>query len=441
MGTVIASAVISAVLAHGAAAQSPQGEAPSPCRLEYESVLFNPQDLAAARRYVDCLVRNDRTEQAIAELERILLLYPQTPELELRLAQLYLELDSYEAAQARAETVLESPEATARQQRQARRIATLSQTGGDRQIAFGSLFFGISGQTNASRGPDDDIVNLAGQQILLDDEIREQSDLTAFGLLRGGYRYEFGDTGDRLELNAVGFGETYLDLDDLNTLYGSLDAGPRFDLRGQGLGAISLRPFVGGRHMRIGGEANFSAYRAGLNYRKQLERELFRDVTLQVEQRAFNDSDAFPANSNRDGQVYTLSYELRDPRPNPVGWQLSGAYEYADLDRGFESYHALSVGAGVDYRFRQGLLLRQGPETVYLRGSLEGRLYRDPDPLIDPDDEQRTYDTRIAAGHEIRFTRWSWASVEIGYEKNFSNYEIDEYDNAYVQVGIGFNWN
>lgn len=442
LAVVVGVAGLQAGLAHAAEpTQLAQADGMSACRLDYESVLFNPHDLDASRRYVDCLIRNDRTEQAVGELERILMLYPETPELRLRLARLYLDLDSYTAAQARAETVLNAPNASARQQRQARQIVSLSQARGDRQQVFASLFFGLSGQTNASRGPDDDIVNLGGNRILLDDDVQDQADFTSFASFQGGYRYDFADSGHRLELNAVGFGEKYFDLADLDTLYGSADIGPRFDLGGQGLGALTLRPFIGGRHMRVGGDRNFNALRLGLNARQQLGPALLRDVTFQIEKRWFNDTDLFPTNSDRDGEVYTLRYQLRDPRPRPIGWRISGAYEFADLERGYESYHAASLGAGVDYRFRQGLLLNTGPETVYLRGRLEGRLYRDPDPLVDPDDDQQTLDTRIAGGHEVRFTPWSWGSLELGYEKTFSNYEIDEYDNAYVQIGIGFNWN
>jgi tetratricopeptide (TPR) repeat protein len=421
-------------------AQAEGGPAPDSPEARYEAAFeAMMQDLSNPERsfeFAEAAVEVGDVRGAIAALERILLLNPNLPNIALELGILYQRVGNNALAAQYLEQALTAEQVPEPIRQRAEDMLAVAEAAVSRHQFHGSLFAGMRFETNSNAAPEG--VRLAGQPDLRPDE-PERDDISGLGSAALEYDYLLdSQAGNAIETNALLFAQRYARSQELDTELVDIDVGPRLHLGRIASPLISVRPFARAAYVRLDDETYLWRYGGGVEAEKTLSPRLFADGSLAVVYQDFSDTEEEPFASDRSGiQVEAdagLAYLLR------ATTTLSGRLDYTrrDADEGFEAFHAVGLTLAATERYNGPFQIVDEPWSATLSGAVEYSAYDDPDPQIDPDEEQEDWRFDVALTTSIPLTQ-SVSFVTTGRYTNVeSTLPNEEYDNFALTLGVGW---
>ncbi|MEM6623435.1 MAG: tetratricopeptide repeat protein [Pseudomonadota bacterium] len=389
----------------------------------FDRMLAAPDDLDLMFEYAQLSIRLQDFEAAISTLERMLIYRQDLPRVRLELGVAYFNLGSYAAAQLYFEQVLEDPETPdivrARVGRFMEEIANRTRPHNYRLIATA----GLTHATNATLGPDGNRVlfqgNLAtliaGQQEA-DSGVRVTLDLR--------HTYDLGQEDADTWRTEVGFyGVRYFDTDDGDVGFVRVRTGPRLSLDEQAFGP-KLRPYTELQYLTSENRGLFFGGGVGLEYLDTLSPVLsvYGDVGLIYRnyfRQEFSDEDSVSTYAAA-GLAYlpVRNFILRST--------LITSYDDADGDENSNVEVGLRMSG--EYKYDVGLSQIDGLWTASAFAEVRGRMFNEPDPLVDPNSRRNDVDFRAGVRHIFAIQQGFGVQIDVDglvRRSNIRNFDLE----------------
>lgn len=395
-------------------------------------VLNNPANPEASFQLARIAASKGEFPIAIAALERLLILYPDLANIRLELGVLYLRTGSPALGASFIRKAMESPDAPPEVRARADELLAVADEQGRPLRYSAQVTVGLIHDSNANFGPPDG-TTVGGIPVT---DGTGDGDSSVFFSVSGQLRYDPGlQAGHLLALDAGYYGRRYGDQSDLDL--DRLFIAPGIDLN---------LSHAMGRPASLGFRADFSELRRdGERYLR--ERGLRASFGYPLDPRNqlnlgaywadqdYISSAAFPANDRRDGKrsgVQLRFAHALDPQQS-VAFEIGAGTKSAAVD--YEAYR--EYGISVDYRRAiKPLWGDRGPWLIGASASVTARRYDGPDPAIDADASQKDRIFGIVARLGIPLTEKAALSLEGGHTRQSSTYDIKEYDNTYLYLGL-----
>lgn len=403
----------------------------------FQKILDDPSDLEAGFAYAVLSTRVGDYEAAIATYERMLILRPGTPRLQLELAALYFRLGAYPRARQLFDRVLALPETpdTVR-----RRIAGyMAVIEGDRKQRggfSGMLSIGARTESNANGAPDRDSISLNGRDFELAPDSRAAGDssLQLGALLR--YRQPISKQGDVLDVSLAAASSRYREMGELGSDGVELRLGPDFSLNRWGLrdGRVAVAGLLGqtwldgSRYMHAGGLA--------LAFRKPVGRESLIAANIDWRDERYTPAADMASAKGYSGDRYRASVSYS--RQLADDWQLllSPGVERREAKLDFNSYWEPRFNLGVNYRYPALLGKRSQPWVLALSAQAARRHNDVPMTVVSRDTRQRGNELVLQAVQTIPLRGSTDLQLYAGYRRLHSNYALREYSNRFAGFSL-----
>lgn len=371
---------------------------------------------------------------AIAALERVLLINPNLPNIALELGVLYQRVGNNVLASQYLEQALAAEQVPPPVRERAEALLGTAEAAISPHQLNGSLFVGLRAETNANAAPE--LARFLGEPV---EPEEEQEDLSILGAATLDYSYAFGtQSGDALEVDALAFGQQYLESTELDTELLELTVGPRFYLGPVERPYLALRPFAETGYLRLGGEGYLFRYGGGFEAANTLSARLYVDGTLGVFGQDFSNTEEQTDAADRSGfQVEAdagVAYLLR---PTTT---LSGRLDYTrrEANADFESFHEVGVSLAATERYDGPIDIVDVPWSATLSLDVSYADYDEPEPIIDPDNAREDIRLDVSLTNNIPLTPDVSLSTTGRYILNESTLPNFEYDNLALTVGVGW---
>ena len=416
----------------------------------FEAMLADPTNTEKAFAFADAAVAVGDLYGAISALERILLVDPDRPDIQLRLGELYRQVGAAELAQLHLGEGITSRDIPEPIRRQAEIL--LESTRDQLALAesphrfFGAINVGGRYETNANAGPDSNEIRVFGfEGPFLSDEDKEKDDFSALAVADLSYWYDFGtQPGDRLEADLLLLGTRYTDLSEVNTFLVDAELGPRFFLgeyiRDAGTQFLSVRPFATGGYFALDDDTYLKSYGGGLNTRMLVTPTVVVDTTFEAVRQDFDNTSKEPTASNQTGYYYTAVPSVIWAATPTTLVTLEGLFGHRDSNEGFESFRELGVVLGATQFFQVPFQwVTDQPWSASLAGAYRNTQYSDPDPLIDPDEKRDDdrYDINVNLQVPLP-VEGLFVSTDLQQTWNESNIPNDQFDNTAVTLAVRY---
>lgn len=403
----------------------------------FQKILEQPADLDAGFAYAVLSTRVGDYEAAIATYERMLILRPGTPRLQLELAALYFRLGAYPRARQLFERVLALPETPDTVRRRiAGYMAVIEGERKQRGGFSGMLSLGTRMESNANGAPDRDSISLNGRDFELAPDSRAASDssLQLGALLR--YRQPVSKQGDVLDVSLAAASSRYRELADLGSDGLELRLGPDFSLNRWGLrdGRVALAGLFGqtwldgARYMHSAGLA--------VAFRKPVGRESLIAANIDWREERYTPAPELASAKGYSGERYRASVSYS--RQLADDWQLllSPGVERRQARVDFNSYWEPRFNLGVNYRYPALLGKRSQPWMLALSAQTARRVNDVPMAVISRDQRQRGNELVLQAVQTIPLRSSTDLQLYAGYRRLHSNYELREYSNRFAGFSL-----
>lgn len=420
----------------------PETAGPTTARLEAQRrVLFarmqaNPRDLDAAFSYANISSQLGDLEAAIATYERMLIIAPNTPRIQLELAALHFRLGAMGSAKGYFDQVYRRPDLPEPVRRkieaynrsiEARRRATSGFSG---QLSFGARY-----QSNANTAPSGTTISLNGYDFVLDPASRGASDISALVAGQVGYKLPLGHRGDFLHFSLAGSLSEYGERNELDSRTIEARVGPDFSLNRFGLrnGRMTAQVFAGKSWLEGAEYVDTKGVFMGL--RAPVGRNMQWAVTLDWRDEDYATSKIRPVASAYSGNRTTVNALLtRQMAPN---LQVMGGvfHERRDARADFHSYRETGAQAGVSHRHKALIGNNPRPWTVSVTAKVGRRNYDAPQPSVNRTTAQRSTEYLVQAVETVPLTDAVSVTIFGGIRGSDSNYDLRTYDDKF----LGFN--
>jgi hypothetical protein len=232
----------------------------------YDQMVQQPTNYDLTSAYVKIATDRGDFEAAIGALERLLFYNPNLGQVKYELGVLYYRLGSFEMAKryfrealadgnldAATKARIEANLANADKQTQPSRLSVFAQTG-------------VRYQTNASYAPSSGVVRFEGADYGLLPSQGLQSDGNAFQLFGISHDYDLqNETGIVLETRVTGYATEQFHLTDLDVALFDGSLGPRIPLALNTLPGVTIKPYVAGGDVLLGGSPYFASVGGGVS--------------------------------------------------------------------------------------------------------------------------------------------------------------------------------
>jgi len=410
-------------------------EAAKPAEVEqaFQDLLADLSNPEKSYRYAQLAVQAGDIRGAIASLERLLRLNPNLDNIRLELGVLYYRLGSTDLALSYMRQAVKSPDIPPEIKHRAEEYIATAERQASPERFSGSLSLLGRYDTNVNLGPSS--ANIAGGT--LNPEATAHSDFSV--VLAGSAQY-LRDLGlqdySRLEVNGTAYVQRYKEQDDFNIGLAQLDIGPGMQVGDIDSRPIFLRPYATGLYLGLGDESYLSQFGGGLTVTLPVSADFAIHLNGEGSFLKFYNSDFRPTATDQTGPeargVVTLTYAIAQNQQI----ELIGGYVRDDAEKSFEAHDdrriMLSYSIGLESPIRN---VKQ-PWLVTLGTAYFNLDYDSPDPHL-PGTPSR-HDDRFQVSLTTAFPiSDSWAIIAaVGYTRNNSNVEFDDYDNVDVFTGI-----
>lgn len=403
-----------------------QGESPE-LRREFEilfqRLLESPSDRALNERFIQVALLLNDTDAAIGALERLIFYNQQDPDLNYRLGSLYLQIESYVAAQTFFEVALAAPTASPEVREQASRGIAAAQEGLEGPPITGFAQAGIRYQTNANAAP----AEIANQT---DASFLETPDWNSFALLALSHREPF--EGGVWEADATFYYADQFEIHRLDLGFAQIEAGPRLNL-GE-TGALSIRPYGLAEGVLLGQDPYQLAYGGGASIRAAAESASIEPY-FEYRNREFFNSEDYPKATEQTGEFFTYAADASAGLGERAGLTARGGLNHNEAnveDRSYDEYFA-------EMSLRLDLALSEAAGASPLSITPFAGVSWTEYAAIDPDDPvpvlREDFRWRAGARAQLPVGETFGLGFQVQYTKNESNIDTFDYDNLQLTAG------
>ncbi|MGE8231811.1 MAG: tetratricopeptide repeat protein [Stenotrophomonas sp.] len=403
----------------------------------FQKILDDPADLDAGFAYAVASTRLGDYEAAIATYERMLIVRPATPRLQLELAALYFRLGAYPRARQLFDRVLALPETPDPVRRRiAGYMAVIEGERKQRGGFSGMLSIGARAESNANGAPDRDSISLNGRDFELAPDSRAASDssLQLGALLR--YRQPLSKQGDVLDVSLAAASSRYRDLGELGSDGLELRLGPDISLNRWGwrdariavAGLLGQTWLDGTRYMHSGGLA--------VAFRKPIGRESLLAANVDWRDERYTPAAEMASAKAYSGDRYRASVSYS--RQLADDWQLllNPGVERRKAQVAFNSYWEPRFNVGVNYRYPALLGKRSQPWMLAVTAQAARRRNDVPMTVVSRDTRQRGNELVLQAMQTIPLRSGTDLQLYAGYRRLHSNYALREYNNRFAGFSV-----
>lgn len=364
----------------------------------FERLISEPDNLDLMFDYAKLSIRLEDYEGAISTLERMLIYRQDLFRVRLELGVAYFRLGSYAASELYFDQVLADPNTpeSVKQNIQPYKDAIAGRTQRSRFSVLANV--GITHATNATQGPDSNVVLLAGNNAQLVSGTSE-ADTGMRVILNVSHIYDLQQADDdfwRTDFNF--FGVKYFSTEEGDISLVRVRTGPRLSLDAQQFGP-KIRPYVEGQYITSESRGLFASYGIGAEVTDTLspEMSLYTDVGLRYRnyfRSEFTDEDNYSF-YGLAGLAYlperdlimrgTALFEL-DSASDPRFTSTTGGRENSNAEFGLR--------LSAEYQYETGIewVDRKWSTSAYLEG--RARFFEEADPIVDPTKRRFDFDLR-----------------------------------------------
>jgi tetratricopeptide (TPR) repeat protein len=418
-----------------------QGASPSQAANPEYHALFkrmyaDPKNLNVTFQFADVAVKAGDYEAAIGALERVLFFNPNLPRVRLQLGVLYFKLGSYRMARSYLEQAQGSPSSPPEVQSEAAQfIAEI-----DRRLnpqKWGVFAHtGLRYQSNANAGPNGLLVRSLGQDAVINNQFAKQPDWNWFALFGASYTYDIEGSGVSLEAGLVGYYAKQFKLSQFDLGLIELQMGPRFAL--PSIPGGSIKPYVIGVAASLDSALYFTAPGAGVSMRFNLGDFAKVEPFVEIRDRTFRDSMAFPTAAQQSGTLTTVGVAAEGAAFGPVRWFGRATFDRNHTDEGvfdFNGYERWSIDVGFPVAFSMpwGASTRQ--MVVTPTAGLSRAEYGGANITVDPDTVRHDREWRVGMLFDVQLYERYGLRTQVQYARNHSNLSNYDFSNFSVTFG------
>jgi tetratricopeptide (TPR) repeat protein len=234
----------------------------------YDQMMQQPANYQVTVDYVKVAVQRGDYEAAIGALERLLFYNPNLPLVKFELGVLYYRLRAFDIAKRYFTEAQANPDLNAATKAKIEVYLADADTQSLRSRLSGFLQTGLRYQSNASFSPDGGVTRFNGQTFNLPPTSGGNSDANWFGLVGLSHDYDLQDgPGDVLETRVFGSLTQQFRFNNLNVGLVEASVGPRLSLPSGLLSDATIKPYVAGGNVWVGGSQFLSSKGAGVSLR------------------------------------------------------------------------------------------------------------------------------------------------------------------------------
>jgi tetratricopeptide (TPR) repeat protein len=361
----------------------------------FQDTLRQPANLDVLFKFAGLATQTGDLEGAISALERMLLINPALPRVQLELGVLYYRLGSYEVARTYLEASLKSPALPADVRSRAEQFMADIEKKQSRSQLAGELFMGWRYQSNANLGPATSTVRLFGQVANLNQAAVGTSDWGVVSSAQVRHTYDLGrQDKSAIETYLTAYSNRQFQLSAANVSLLDLTTGPRFQVFQGIFEDISLKPFLTAGYVWVNDTPYYGSYGAGLEAGMLLADRLRNISTFVWRKQNNTDTSYLPTNSQFSGIQFsgTTSFQYQLSDLVTVFFNGSGQ-RYQTEQTIWQNYTLWGVGGGISLRFADPLFKTALPWSINLSINEQWWSYDAPDPIVDPGTSRLQADT------------------------------------------------
>lgn len=401
----------------------------------FQRMLSDPSNLDIAFEYAALSEQVGDLEAAISTLERMLVFAPGLPRLQFELGVLYYRLGSWSTAQSYFTTVMQQPVVPDDVRNQIGLYMAHIETRLQGNQSFGEIGVGLRYQTNANAGPDSPFIDIGGLQFELDPGAMGAADSNAYVTARFHNSLDLASQGDRFDIDVNAYGAIYREEDQLNTGVIDLSFGPNFNLAAIGIDNARLALHADLGAAILSGDPYIASAGVGADFISTLDARTRLTLSGTARHEEYFDSDLRPHASDRSGQRYTGSARIDYMLTPDVALftLLHSTRTLASVDYLSSWKAGASGGVIVSIDSPTG-----GTQDWALTGSagIEREVADANDPMISMTEAEVKNTGYLSAGLIVPLGESFTLNSSVTYSISESNYDLSNYDNTAVSVGV-----
>jgi tetratricopeptide (TPR) repeat protein len=401
----------------------------------FQRMLADPSNLDLAFEYAALSEQVGDLEAAISTLERMLVFAPGLPRLQFELGVLYYRLGSWSTAKSYFTTVMEQPLVPddVRNQIGAYMGQIASREAGSQ--SFGEVGIGLRYQTNANAGPGSPFVDTIFGELILDPGALGVADTNGYVTARFRNSIDLAGQGDRFDIDVAAYGAIYREEEQLNTGVIDLSFGPNYNLAAIGIDNARLALHGDFSAAILSGDPYIASAGVGADLITTLDARTRLTLSAEARHEEFYDSDLRPTSSDRSGQRYGAGAR--------IDYILTPDVALFTLLETTRTIAAVDYLSGWKVGASGGVIVSIGSPTGgnedwALTGSagIERDVADANDPVISPTDAEVKNTGYLSAGLIVPVGESFTLNSNVTYSISDSNYDLSNYDNTAVSVGV-----
>jgi hypothetical protein len=375
---------------------------------------------------------------AIAALERILLSNPDLANIKLELGLLYLRVGNAALAKNYLQEAYDSPDAPEAVRSRVQEALGNANLGLDRTRVDGFVQSGMRYQSNPNGSPGEvSIVLPGGVPVIVGSDglsVTRESDFSFFSSANVTVSHRLGDQRNSSLVGSINVGQqTYLDVEDIDTIYVGGEVGPRFLLGSATAPTGYIRPFVSASYLSLGGADYFAAYGGGATVSVEPKFGLLLGATAAYTRRDYQNSGIRPRATDQTGDYFAGSASLYWQATSGTGVRLALIAERADTNAPYWSRDTIGASFGLDNRIG---LFRGSGATLRMGAAYRSNKYDDIDPLVSLTEVRSEDRFELSAGLDIPILQR--AALNLRFQQTWNEADLPNYDynNTLASVGV-----
>lgn len=400
----------------------------------FQRMLADPSNLDLAFKYAALSEQVGDLEAAISTLERMLVFAPGLPRLQFELGVLYYRLGSWSTAKSYFTTVMQQPVIPDDVRNSIGAYMAQIETREQGSQSFGEVGVGLRYQTNANAGPDSPFVDIGGIEFELDPGALGAPDTNAYVTARFHNSMDLAGQGDRFDIDVSAYGALYRQEDQLNTGVIDVKFGPNYNLAAIGIDNARLALHGEVSAAILSGDPYIASAGFGADFISTLDARTRLTISADARHEEYFDSDFRPNSSDRSGQRYTGSVRIDYMLTPDVAMftLLDSTRTVASVD--YLSSWKAGASTGVVFNMKSPTGGKE-PWAITTSAGLDREIADAADPMISTDAEVK--DTAyLSAGLIVPVGESFVLNSSITYSVSQSNYDLSNYDNTAVSVGL-----
>ncbi len=439
--TGVAAAAILAVTSFGAMAQSASADAGVVAQMKAQKQLVaaNPDDVRALFDLAMLQKQAGYRGDAIKSLEKVRMMRPDLPRVDLELAMLHYAVGDYALAKPYFANARNSSEASPKLREQ----IDLYMADIDRRLSpsstHGNVVVGLSFQTNANGGTDD----LGSLVDTLDPaDVEEESDFNVF--VSGGVTHVQNiATGGRItwDTSLRGYGSAQFEVDEVNAILGELNTGFTFNFGKERMNAVTLRPYVKADYLYLGEATYHNGLSIGVAGGLRPNETLALGLGYEFTNHNYHESDQRPNAEERSGNEHQVHGTAAIAFTKQDALTLRGVGSFVDADEEWWKYDQFEVSLRYSHRFSALVFPGELAGNISTGVSYATAEYDAGNPALAPNLNARDEDRwKVDANATVPFDKNIGMLVGVAYTDQKSNVELYDYNNFQATVGAAISF-